>query len=200
MKRNADAAGDRLARSHGRVEGPLAHRDDRRLVEIRPSRLGDVDLRDVTVDVHGDPHHDVGVATRGERRRRVLGVDVGEHLRRRDATREHLRRRRGGGAAAAFGSLAGACAEALPATVSTSEKASAATREDDGRFTAPRLPRLSRRARGQLPATSDCSHVAPRQTVPSAAWVASVLAEAHIAKCFVAVTVANCNNVASDTR
>ena len=87
VKRDPDAARDRLARPDRRHERPLARSDQRRFIEVEPSRLDDVDLRHVAVDVYGQREDHVGVLALSERRRRVLGVDVGHDGGRSDARR-----------------------------------------------------------------------------------------------------------------
>jgi hypothetical protein len=75
-----DPAGDRLVVPHRGDERPLAHRDDRRLVEVWvPGGVRHVDFGHVAVDV--DCERDVGVLAARERGGRIHGVDVTHHHR-----------------------------------------------------------------------------------------------------------------------
>jgi hypothetical protein len=93
VKRHADAARHRATAALGGSERPLSRGDDGGFVERGASRLEDVDLRDVAVDVHRERQHDVSVLACGERGLRIDGVHVGQHGRRRDGRRRRRGRR-----------------------------------------------------------------------------------------------------------
>ena len=79
MERHRDARCHRFAVPHRRFELPLPHGRPCRFVEGRPARLGDIDLADVAVGIHGDREHDIDVRVRWDRAGGVDRVDVREN-------------------------------------------------------------------------------------------------------------------------
>jgi len=84
MKRNSNPAGDGDSSTLSWHECPLPNRDNRGFIEIRATRLQDGNLRNVTINVHSDRHHYIGVLMRRQSRRRIFSIDVRDNSGRGD--------------------------------------------------------------------------------------------------------------------